>query len=68
MKGGRDVEVGAMAVVNTAVSRKPMPSLGDKMFAKRGSDTEKNIPAHRHDNKVIFILPFTFRVMRIRAE
>ena len=38
-EGGRDVKVGAMAVVNTAVS-KLMPSLGDKMSAKRGSDQQ----------------------------
>jgi short-subunit dehydrogenase len=42
-EGGRDVKVGAMAVVNTAVS-KLMPSLGDKMSAKRGSDQQEKIP------------------------
>jgi short-subunit dehydrogenase len=45
-EGGRDVKVGAMAVVNTAVS-KLMPSLGDKMSAKRGSDQQEKIaPLH----------------------
>ncbi len=42
-EGGRDVKVGAMAVVNTAVS-KLMPSLGDKLSAKRGSDQQEKIP------------------------
>jgi short-subunit dehydrogenase len=45
-EGGRDLKVGAMAVVNTAVS-KLMPSLGDKMSAKRGSDQQEKIhPLH----------------------
>ena len=44
--GGRDIKVGAMAVVNTAVS-KFAPSLGDKMSAKRGmSQMEDNPPLH----------------------
>jgi len=42
-EGGRDVKVGAMAVVNTTIS-KLMPSLGDKMSAKRGSDQQEEIP------------------------
>lgn len=42
-EGGRDVKVGAMAVVNTAVA-KLIPSLGDKMSAKRGSDQQEKIP------------------------
>ncbi|HEU4855607.1 MAG TPA: SDR family oxidoreductase [Nitrosospira sp.] len=42
-EGGRDVKVGAMAVVNTTIS-KLMPSLGDKMSAKRGSSQQENIP------------------------
>jgi short-subunit dehydrogenase len=42
-EGGRDVKVGAMAVVNTTIS-KLMPSLGDKMSAKRGSNQQENIP------------------------
>lgn len=45
-EGGRDVKVGAMAVVNTTIS-KLMPSLGDKMSAKRGSDQREKIrPLH----------------------
>jgi short-subunit dehydrogenase len=45
-KGGRDVKVGTMAVVNTAIS-KLMPSLGDKMSAMRGSDQQEEIlPLH----------------------
>ncbi|HKX52429.1 MAG TPA: SDR family oxidoreductase [Nitrosospira sp.] len=45
-EGGRDVKVGAMAVVNTAIS-KLAPSLGDKMSAKRGSgQREKISPLH----------------------
>lgn len=42
-EGGRDVKVGAMAVVNTTIS-KLMPTLGDKMSAKRGSNQQENIP------------------------
>lgn len=42
-EGGRDVKVGAMAVVNTAIS-KLMPSLGDKMSARRGSEQQEEIP------------------------
>lgn len=42
-EGGRDVKVGAMAVVNTTIS-KLMPSLGDKMSAKRGSGQREKIP------------------------
>jgi short-subunit dehydrogenase len=45
-EGGRDVKVGAMAVVNTTIS-KLAPSLGDKMSAKRGSDQRERIhPLH----------------------
>jgi short-subunit dehydrogenase len=45
-EGGRDVKVGAMAVVNTAIS-KLMPSLADKMSAKRGSGQREKIrPLH----------------------
>lgn len=43
-EGGRDVKVGAMAVVNTAISRL-MPSIGDKMSARRGSHQQENIPS-----------------------
>jgi short-subunit dehydrogenase len=42
-EGGRDVKVGAMAVVNTTIS-KLAPSLGDKMSAKRGSGQRERIP------------------------
>lgn len=42
-EGGRDVKVGAMAVINTTMS-KLMPSLGDKMSAKRGSSQQEDIP------------------------
>lgn len=42
-EGGRDVKVGAMAVINTAIS-KLMPSLGDRLSAKRGSSQQENIP------------------------
>jgi short-subunit dehydrogenase len=42
-EGGRDVKVGAMAVVNTAIS-KLMPNLGDKMSARRGSSQQEGIP------------------------
>lgn len=42
-EGGRDVKVGAMAVVNTTIS-KLMPGLGDKMSAKRGSGQREKIP------------------------
>lgn len=42
-EGGRDVKVGAMAVVNTTMS-KLMPSLADKMSAKRGSGQREKIP------------------------
>ncbi|SFN38266.1 Short-chain dehydrogenase [Nitrosospira briensis] len=42
-EGGRDVKVGAMAVINTTIS-KLMPSLGDKMSAKRGSSQQEDIP------------------------
>lgn len=42
-EGGRDVKVGAMAVINTAIS-KLMPSLGDKLSAKRGSSQQEDIP------------------------
>jgi short-subunit dehydrogenase len=41
--GGRDIKVGAMAVVNTTVS-KLMPSLGDKMSAKRGMSQIGDMP------------------------
>lgn len=45
-EGGRDVKVGAMAVVNTTMS-KLMPSLADKMSAKRGSGQREKIrPLH----------------------
>jgi short-subunit dehydrogenase len=45
-EGGRDVKVGAMAVVNTAIS-KLMPNLGDKMSARRGSSQQEAIsPLH----------------------
>ena len=42
-EGGRDVKVGAMAVVNTAIS-KLMPNLGDKLSARRGSSQQEVIP------------------------
>jgi short-subunit dehydrogenase len=42
-EGGRDVKVGAMAVVNTAIS-KLMPNLGDKLSARRGSGQQEVIP------------------------
>lgn len=42
-EGGRDVKVGAMAVVNTTIS-KLMPGLGDKMSARRGSGQREKIP------------------------
>jgi short-subunit dehydrogenase len=41
--GGRDIKVGAMAVINTTVS-KLMPSLGDKMSAKRGMSQIGDMP------------------------
>ena len=41
--GGRDIKVGAMAVFNTAISNL-IPSLGDKMSAKRGVNQQENIP------------------------
>jgi short-subunit dehydrogenase len=45
-EGGRDVKVGAMAVVNTTIS-KLAPSFGDKMSARRGSDQQERIrPLH----------------------
>ncbi|ABB74792.1 Short-chain dehydrogenase [Nitrosospira multiformis ATCC 25196] len=45
-EGGRDVKVGAMAVVNTMIS-KLAPSFGDKMSAKRGSgQRERVFPLH----------------------
>ena len=45
-EGGRDVKVGAMAYVNTAVA-KLMPGLGDKLSAKRaGSQQEDMLPSH----------------------
>lgn len=45
-EGGRDVKVGAMAVVNTTIS-KLMPGLGDKMSARRGSGQREKIrPLH----------------------
>lgn len=43
VEGGRDIKVGAMAVVNTTIS-KLMPGLGDKMSAKRGSGQRDRIP------------------------
>jgi short-subunit dehydrogenase len=41
--GGRDIKVGAMAVINTTVS-KLMPSLGDKMSVKRGLNQMEDFP------------------------
>lgn len=41
--GGRDIKVGAMAVINTTVS-KLMPSLGDKMSVKRGMSQIGDMP------------------------
>lgn len=41
--GGRDIKVGAMAVINTTVS-KLMPSLGDKMSVKRGISQIGDMP------------------------
>ena len=41
--GGRDIKVGAMAVINTTVS-KLMPSLGDKMSVKRGMSQIGDLP------------------------
>ena len=41
--GGRDVKVGAMAVVNTAVSTM-LPTLGDKMSVKRGMSQMDDVP------------------------
>ncbi|MBA4141982.1 MAG: SDR family oxidoreductase [Nitrosospira sp.] len=41
--GGRDVTVGAMAVIDIAVSRL-MPSLGDKLSARRGTNQQENMP------------------------
>lgn len=38
-QGGREVKVGVMAYINTAVSRL-IPGLGDKMFAKKESQQE----------------------------
>lgn len=42
-EGGREVKVGAMAVVNAAISKR-MPNLGDKMSARRGSSRQEGIP------------------------
>jgi short-subunit dehydrogenase len=42
-EGGRDIKVGAMAVVNTTVA-KLMPGLGDKMSAKRGMNQMEDSP------------------------
>ncbi|PTR16207.1 short-subunit dehydrogenase [Nitrosospira sp. Nsp2] len=45
-EGGRDVKVGAMAVVNTTIS-KLMPGIGDKMSVKRGmSQRGDTLPLH----------------------
>ena len=44
--GGRDIKVGAMAVVNTTVS-KLMPGLGDKMSARRGMSQMDDMPPRR---------------------
>ncbi|HZV97370.1 MAG TPA: SDR family oxidoreductase [Methylophilaceae bacterium] len=41
--GGRDVKVGAMAVVNTAVS-KLLPSLGDKISARQANRQQEDFP------------------------
>jgi short-subunit dehydrogenase len=41
--GGRDIKVGAMAVINTTVS-KLMPSVGDKMSVKRGMSQIGDMP------------------------
>ncbi|SCY27240.1 Short-chain dehydrogenase [Nitrosospira sp. Nl5] len=44
--GGRDIKVGAMSVVNTTIA-KLMPSLGDKMSARRmESQQENSAPSH----------------------
>jgi short-subunit dehydrogenase len=42
-EGGRDVKVGAMAYLNTAVA-KLMPGLGDKLSAKRGDSQQEDMP------------------------
>lgn len=45
-EGGRDVKVGAMAMLNTTVA-KLMPSLGDKMSAQRVDSQQENMaPSH----------------------
>ncbi|MEO6823779.1 MAG: SDR family oxidoreductase [Nitrosospira sp.] len=45
-EGGRDVRVGVMAVINTTVANL-IPSLGDKMSAKRMNSQQENIlPIH----------------------
>jgi short-subunit dehydrogenase len=42
-EGGRDVKVGAMAHLNTAMA-KLMPGLGDKLSAKRGENQQEDMP------------------------
>lgn len=44
-QGGRDVKVGVMAYVNTAVARL-IPGLGDRMSARRGENQQEDVVPH----------------------